>query len=426
MKLKVLSLVTALAMTLGMFYAAGVKKEAFAAEKTEFSLSVISETDEEIELEFALIGGGFSAVDIQFSTSDNIKNCLKLTLSDEAKAERDRIEQSGALFSNSVYAVTRKASISTTVLYEKKGALLTAVFEKASAAPVNAKDIVAKVGACAVITEPGKFSEIETSVSSELPEFAGSCGEKLYYIFDKDSGELKVYGEGMMTDYESASDVPWLGAANDILSLDISGAQNVGSYAFSGLKALKSVTFADSVGSVGTSAFADCSGLESINLGKAGSIGGSAFKNCTSLGSVEFSDTLSAIPESAFENCSALGRIDIGRNVTTFGRRAFTGCRKLVIGCYIDSAAYNYALENNINYVWLDEITIGDVNSDTKINSSDALFVLRCSVGQEKPDRIQAICGDVNADGAINSIDALIILQISVGQLDASEYQREK
>ena len=426
MKLKVLSLVTAVAIILGVFYAAGVKNEALAAEKTEFSLSVKSETDEEIELEFDLISGGFSAIDIQFSTSVNIKNCLKLTLSDEAKAERDRIEQSGELFSNSVYAVTRKASISTTVLYQTKGALITAVFEKASAAPVNAQDIVAKVGACAVITEPGKFSEVETSVRSELPELAGSCGDKLYYVFDKDSGALRIYGDGMMTDYASASAVPWSKAAKDILSVDISGAQNVGNYAFSGLKAMKSVTLADSVASIGASAFADCIGLESVNLGKVGSIRESAFKNCAALGSVEFSESLSTIPESAFENCASLGRIDIGRNVTTIGNRAFTGCRKLVIGCYIGSDAYDYALKNNIDYVWLDDMIIDDVNSDKSINSSDALFVLQCSVGQETPDTIQTICGDVNADGTINSIDALIILQISVGQIDASEYQREK
>ena len=55
----------------------------------------------------------------------------------------------------------------------------------------------------------------------------------------------------------------------------------------------------------------------------------------------------------------------------------------------------------------------GDVNSDSKTNSSDALLILQYSVG--KITEIDATYADANHDGRINSSDALIALQISVG-----------
>ena len=59
----------------------------------------------------------------------------------------------------------------------------------------------------------------------------------------------------------------------------------------------------------------------------------------------------------------------------------------------------------------------GDVNLDKKINSSDALTVLRSSSGLVKLDRYAFVLADVNADGKVNATDALFILQYSTGTL---------
>lgn len=52
----------------------------------------------------------------------------------------------------------------------------------------------------------------------------------------------------------------------------------------------------------------------------------------------------------------------------------------------------------------------GDINSDGKINSSDALLVLEFSVGMKTPSAEQKKLADVDGDGALNSSDALEIL----------------
>ena len=57
---------------------------------------------------------------------------------------------------------------------------------------------------------------------------------------------------------------------------------------------------------------------------------------------------------------------------------------------------------------------LGDVNGDGRINSADALCVLRYSVGMSV-DGFKKANADVNGDGRINSADALKILRITVG-----------
>lgn len=61
---------------------------------------------------------------------------------------------------------------------------------------------------------------------------------------------------------------------------------------------------------------------------------------------------------------------------------------------------------------------LGDINSDGKINSSDALIVLRHSVGLITLDGDSARRADVNRDSLINSNDALNILRYSVGLIN--------
>lgn len=58
---------------------------------------------------------------------------------------------------------------------------------------------------------------------------------------------------------------------------------------------------------------------------------------------------------------------------------------------------------------------LGDVNGDEIVNSTDALILLSCDVGQDVSAFCPMNCGDVNGDGLVNSTDALILLSHDVG-----------
>ncbi len=58
---------------------------------------------------------------------------------------------------------------------------------------------------------------------------------------------------------------------------------------------------------------------------------------------------------------------------------------------------------------------LGDVNGDGRVDSGDAILVLRISVGLLTPTPYQQWAGDVNEDGWIDAGDAILILRKSVG-----------
>ncbi len=59
----------------------------------------------------------------------------------------------------------------------------------------------------------------------------------------------------------------------------------------------------------------------------------------------------------------------------------------------------------------------GDVNSDSKINSTDALSVLQHAVQKKLIEGENLFWADVNADTKVNTTDALEILKFSVGKI---------
>ena len=85
-----------------------------------------------------------------------------------------------------------------------------------------------------------------------------------------------------------------------------------------------------SVTSIGERAFADCSGLTSINISNSvTSIGEWAFPGCSGLTSITIPNSVTSIGEWAFQGCSGLTSITIPNSVTSIGGSAFSGCSGL-------------------------------------------------------------------------------------------------
>ena len=108
------------------------------------------------------------------------------------------------------------------------------------------------------------------------------------------------------------------------------GVTSIGSYAFSGCSGLTSITIPGSVTNIGSGAFKNCSGLESVTIPEGVmSIGEEAFGGCSGLTSIVIPEGVTSIGSYAFSGCSGLTSITIPGSVTSIGSYAFWGCSSL-------------------------------------------------------------------------------------------------
>lgn len=68
-------------------------------------------------------------------------------------------------------------------------------------------------------------------------------------------------------------------------------------------------------------------------------------------------------------------------------------------------------------------VSLGDVDKNGKINSSDALMIVEKSVGSISLNSDQTKAADINHDGSVTSTDALIVLNCSAGADNIRNYQ---
>jgi len=82
--------------------------------------------------------------------------------------------------------------------------------------------------------------------------------------------------------------------------------------------------------SIGTSAFQNCPGLQSVKFSSnLETIGNSSFKNCISLYEIVIPSTVKSIGEGAFSGCTALTSVICNANITNIASNAFAGCSSL-------------------------------------------------------------------------------------------------
>ena len=107
----------------------------------------------------------------------------------------------------------------------------------------------------------------------------------------------------------------------------------------------KNTTIPNSVTSIGSEAFRDCSGLTSVTIpNSVTSIGEYAFLGCSGLASVTIPNSVTAIGEWAFHNCSGLTSVVVDKNnviydsrdncnaiVETFTNTLMVGCKNTII-----------------------------------------------------------------------------------------------
>ena len=99
---------------------------------------------------------------------------------------------------------------------------------------------------------------------------------------------------------------------------------------FGDCKKLISVTIADSVTSIGDSAFNGCESLTTIRLPNSlTEIPAFVFSNCKSLTSINIPDSVTSIGDGAFSGCESLNNVIIPERVNSIGKYVFQSCSSL-------------------------------------------------------------------------------------------------
>ncbi len=159
---------------------------------------------------------------------------------------------------------------------------------------------------------------------------SGTCGEALSWTL-LEQGTLIISGQGAMTNYPGASEVPWKSHTQEIRVVIIrDGVTGIGGHAFYNCKNLVSVYIPDSVNDIRGFAFSDCTSLGSILLpDSVTQMGGYVFINCTALLHLTLPANLEVIPGHTFEGCSALESVFIPKSVKEIQGSVFLGCDAL-------------------------------------------------------------------------------------------------
>ncbi|MDY3257863.1 MAG: leucine-rich repeat protein, partial [Ruminococcus callidus] len=242
----------------------------------------------------------------------------------------------------------------------------------------------------------------------------------------------------------------------------------IGDFAFDNCISLKEITIPDSVTSIGRRTFCNTKWLENkqkenplviVNNvlidGKAcsgniiipnsvTSIVDEAFAHCESLKEIKIPDSVTSIGWDTFSYCKELEKITIPNSVTSIDYCAFNGCDNLKDVYYSGTEKeWNYIkihkgcnsslLNATIHFNSKPEITtkptttnqtttttttltqsLGDMNGDSKIDSKDAVLVLKSyaeSLASGGNGSVTIEQGDVNKDGKVDSKDAVLILR---------------
>lgn len=163
--------------------------------------------------------------------------------------------------------------------------------------------------------------------------FTGQCGEDLIYIFNSETGALKIEGSGPMYDFQD----PYInsGWGKDVYRSDFrtvelpEGLTSIGNYAFWHAANIETIHIPSSVTKIGEYAFAQCSKLTSIDIpNSVTTIGQRAFEE-SGLINVKIPGSIRTVYYAAFYKCNDLTDVTLSEGVTIIDFSVFASCRNL-------------------------------------------------------------------------------------------------
>ena len=170
-----------------------------------------------------------------------------------------------------------------------------------------------------------------------VPAISGNWNGVAYSFAD---GTLTIYvdktqhaWDTQLPNVSSSIDTPWYtkGFSEDITEIVIEdGITGIGSFVFSDLPNLQTVTIADSVERIGMYAFLICQNLKQVTL-PAGlkHIGANAFGYCSSIEEIILPEGTESIDSFAFGSCTSLSKLELSASMKTLGAYFIDDCPSL-------------------------------------------------------------------------------------------------
>lgn len=198
---------------------------------------------------------------------------------------------------------------------------------------------------------------------------------------------------------------------SDLTVIDFS--QNDGNLKYIGIKSFAECTgltgdlnLPSSIRQLNIASFQGCTGFTSlvINTGVR-EIPRQCFNRCSGLREVYLPSDLERIDDLAFGNCDNLEKVYIPRSVTYISNTAFARSYPTLY-VYYNSYAYQYAVDNNINYYLLDGVMLGDADRSGYISINDVTTIQRHIADLEHLEGIYLYAADVNLNGVVDITDA--------------------
>ncbi len=245
-----------------------------------------------------------------------------------------------------------------------------------------------------------------------LALYFGFCGENITWTLNAETGVLEISGAGKMDNL--SFEWPWLTYSSSIKTISIADSvTSVGASAFKDCSEVTSVTIPNSVTAIDSSAFEGCTALGSITIpNSVTSIGSAAFRNCTSLARINIPDSITVIDTETFYNCTSLTWIEIPDGVTSIMLRAFYGCTSLgsitipdSVSCIMSGAFHNTDYYNSSwgwsgNYLYIghhlvatkdNTVTSAYIRSGTKTIADYAFYEFSALTSISIPDSVTSI-----------------------------------
>ena len=182
----------------------------------------------------------------------------------------------------------------------------------------------------------------------------------------------------------------------------------IGNYSFAGCTRLSGkLVLPGYINSLGHSAFQGCTSLSEVEINcGARDIPIQLFNRCTDLETVYLSIYTESIGSLAFANCPKLRDVYLPNNVLSISNSAFLNSGNVVFHCYFGSYAHQYAVDNKIPRVFLDDYQLGDANLDGRIDIRDVTHIQRYQAEYIEFNELEYQMADVDRNGRVKIFDA--------------------